>query len=151
MTYTGQGVNKRGVHPQDHTIVYTGDRPVQFENERERGLTRKPVRVQPAGPRHKLDNASRLNYAKLYTVEYNVKVWFIGKIHEDSQWQFTADYNQVHPPMRTRGLRPVESLEDTYGHTGGGTSSYSTQIPPTQYAPQYSNYQAQSYDTNQNP
>ncbi|KAH6676563.1 hypothetical protein B0J14DRAFT_356399 [Halenospora varia] len=29
-----------------------------------------------------LDSSSRINYAKLYTVEYNVKVWFIGKVSQ---------------------------------------------------------------------
>lgn len=29
-----------------------------------------------------LDSSSRIDYAKLYTVEYNVKVWFIGKVSQ---------------------------------------------------------------------
>ncbi len=74
LTYSGQGVNKRGVHADQHAIIYSAKRPVALRGEKEKGLTMRPVRVIPDTPRHKLDNASRLNYAKPYTVEYNVKV-----------------------------------------------------------------------------
>jgi hypothetical protein len=73
MTYTGQGVRKKGVHAQHHAIIYT-DKPVISRGEKEKGLTKKPIKVVPSSPRHNLDKFSRLNYAKTYTVEYNVKV-----------------------------------------------------------------------------
>lgn len=38
------------------------------------------IKVSPDNPRHKLDDASRLNYAKTYTVEYNVKVVSPGAV-----------------------------------------------------------------------
>ena len=73
MTYSGQGVKKRGVHASHHTIIYT-DKPIISKGEKEKGLTKKPIKIIPSSPRHKLDRYSRLNYAKTYTVEYNVKV-----------------------------------------------------------------------------
>jgi len=57
-----------------HTIIYTGSQPQWLPGEYELGLTKTPIKVEPVNPRHKLDIASRLNYAKPYTVEYNVKV-----------------------------------------------------------------------------
>lgn len=68
-----------------------------FKGEREKGLTRQPIRMEASSPRHKLDRASRLNYAKIYTVEHNVKVWFIGEVHQESCEHLVADYNEMHP------------------------------------------------------
>ncbi len=79
MTYEGQGCRKHGVHQEDHAIIYTS-RPVQFIGEER--MTKTPIRVRPYTSQHKLEAASRLNYAKVYTIEYNVKVWFIGEIRK---------------------------------------------------------------------
>jgi hypothetical protein len=40
-----------------------------------------------------------LNYAKIYTVEYNVKVSFVGQIHDDSTKYFIRDFNAMHQPL----------------------------------------------------
>jgi hypothetical protein len=74
LTYSGQGVNKRGARAEDHAIIYSGKKPVALRGEKEKGLSMRSIRVSPESPRHKLDDTSRLNYAKPYTVEYNVKV-----------------------------------------------------------------------------
>ena len=96
-----------------------------MKGEWEKGLTKKPIRIScPA--RHKLDELSRLNYAKTYTVEYNVKVWFIGKVHEDSQWILSTDYNRVHPLLQPRGVPPEEQNSTTVTHAQGG--SYNTAV-----------------------
>jgi hypothetical protein len=81
MTYGGQGCLKRGVHAEDHAIIYTSTYPEEFAGE---GMRKKPIKVKPYSPQHKLEPASRLNYAKVYTVEYNVKVWFIGEIRKQT-------------------------------------------------------------------
>ncbi|TVY71168.1 hypothetical protein LSUE1_G008387 [Lachnellula suecica] len=120
-TYCGQGTRKRGVHAEDHAIIYT-ERPTRFDGEREKGLTMEPIRVVPVSSRHKLDRASRLNYAKVYTVECNVKVWFIGRVHENSEDRLVADYNRVHPPMAAPGSYLPESSKDIFTHASGGTS-----------------------------
>ena len=67
-----------------------------------------------------------MNYAKTYTVEYNVKVWFIGKVHEDSQWILSTDYNRVHPLLQPRGVPPEEQNSTTVTHAQGG--SYNTAV-----------------------
>ena len=144
MTYSGQGVNKRGVHAADHTIIWT-EKPVRFSKEKEKGLQRKPIRVKPAGARHKLDDASRLNYAKLYTVEYNVKVWFVGKIHSDSEYQLTADYNLVHPPMASRGQPPTSAPEHVYEYAEGAAGSYQSQTSQSLYTAPVGGYTTSDY------
>ncbi|KAG4432907.1 hypothetical protein IFR05_011600 [Cadophora sp. M221] len=77
-TYSRQGVTKKGIIAEDHTIIYSEKKAIH---------------------RHKLDERSRLNYAKHYTVEYNVKVCLIGKVDKTSEWQLNADYNAMHPPL----------------------------------------------------
>ena len=74
MTYQGQGVLKKGVKAEHHAVIHSTEKVVIFKGEKERGMVKKSIRVNPYGIRHKLDQASRLNYAKQYTVEYNVKV-----------------------------------------------------------------------------
>jgi uncharacterized membrane protein YgcG len=125
MTYGGRGTAKPGVHPEDHAIIYTvPGRPLPTEGEAQ--LTRLPICVKPYTPEHKLTSASRLNYAKVYTVEYNVKVWFIGRIHPDSEWLLTAAYNDVHPPLMPRGSNPFGA--QSYPQAASGNSSqYQTQ------------------------
>ncbi|KAH7416798.1 hypothetical protein BKA64DRAFT_636196 [Cadophora sp. MPI-SDFR-AT-0126] len=132
-TYTRQGVTKKGVHAKHHTIAYSDKKPVYIRGEREKGLTKTPIRIS-CPTRHKLDERSRLNYAKTYTVEYNVKVWFIGKVHEDSEWTLSTDYNRVHPLLQPRGVPPEEQTNTAVPHAGGGsynTAVYQPQLQPT--------------------
>ncbi|KAH6668951.1 hypothetical protein B0J14DRAFT_657959 [Halenospora varia] len=118
-TYGGQGVNKYGVHGGDHAVIHTTDDPEYLPGEFEKGIMIKPIKVD-AGPRHPLDKASRLNYAKLYTVEYNVKVWFIGYISRNSEVVLAASYNEHHREM-------------VPGGTGGTNRSLSTPAPLASY------------------
>lgn len=56
--------------------------------------------MEPENSSHKLDPASRVNYAKVYTVEHNVKVQFIGTLTRNAQAQLSVDYNSQHPPIK---------------------------------------------------
>jgi hypothetical protein len=69
----------------------------------EETLQNKPIRMDPKTLRDQLDPLSRLNYAKIYTVEYNVKVSFIGKIHPKSVGDFCRAYNLKHQPLPEGG------------------------------------------------
>ena len=80
---------QRGVHPEHHAIIYTGKSPAMGKNEQ---ITTKSIQMEPNSKRHKLDPYSRINYAKLYTVEHNVKVQFIGKIAERHEQRIVTDY-----------------------------------------------------------
>jgi hypothetical protein len=61
---------------------------VTFEGE---GLTKKGIRVEMNTPRDKLDVTSRMNYAKVYTIEYNVKVHFIGRVDPNHKHRILGD------------------------------------------------------------
>jgi hypothetical protein len=40
------------------------------------------IRVVPKSRTDKMDELSRVNFAKIYTVEHNVKVYDFGDVHE---------------------------------------------------------------------
>jgi hypothetical protein len=94
-------------------VIYSGEK-IEYKGE---NLTKKAIRVKMFTPREKLDEASRINYAKVYTIEYNVKVFFIGEVDQAHRHQVLADY---------RNTQSV-SMQDTpyvdQGSTGYETST----------------------------
>jgi hypothetical protein len=42
-------------------------------------------------PKDKLDPTSHINYAKLYTIEYNLKVHFIGRVDPSHKHRILGD------------------------------------------------------------
>lgn len=132
MTYGGQATTKSGVHAHEHAIIHTTREPYYVPDEQP--LNKVSIRVRPANPQHKLERASRLNYAKVYTVEFNVKVWFIGQVHEESEWYLTAAYNEVHPPLPSRGIHPplnTTASGSVPGYAVTYSSNPSSSIPLT--------------------
>ena len=84
----------------------------------------------PDNPREKLDPASRMNYAKIYTVEHNVKVYFIGRIAPKYEQQVVIDYNRIHEPLADRPTY-TENSEETFAYAQGGTSWPQSNYEPT--------------------
>ncbi|KAI2471289.1 hypothetical protein F4781DRAFT_387965 [Annulohypoxylon bovei var. microspora] len=84
LTYERRGCTKSGVNPKTHGIVYsvlgnTGERgPRLLKGEPELGFP--PIKVDGYKDDEPLPKESRVNYAKLITIEHNVKVFFIGFI-----------------------------------------------------------------------
>ena len=111
MTYGGQGTLKKGVHAESHAVVYTSKTPVMKPGEK---ITKKSIRMDPFSPRDKLDATSRINYAKLYTVEHNVKVHFVGKVVEKHEQRVVTDYNGTHSPLTYRPYVPVNEEDSMY-------------------------------------
>jgi hypothetical protein len=113
LTYGGQGTLKHGVHAEDHALIYTlepGQKKPPPLLQYESPLSKRPIRVEPISQAHKLDPASRLNYAKLYTVEHNVKVFFVGRVAKHYEQQVVTDYNATHRPLphRPYSIDPTE-------------------------------------------
>lgn len=94
LTYGNQGTAKSGVKAEYHAIIYTSYKPPK-ELDREPKLLKRPVRAVTEQKSERLRPESRVNYSKIYTVEHNVKVVFIGKIHKDSEATFFADFQRV--------------------------------------------------------
>lgn len=127
-TYSRRGVTKYGLNAADHAVVYSGPSPVYFREEKAKGLTKKPIRMIPKSPRHELTDNFRINYSEPYTVDYNVKVWFVGNIDSESMWDMMSDLNiskvnTIHshpgssPPLGTDepsppcGKREIDNVE----------------------------------------
>jgi hypothetical protein len=73
---------KRGVKPAKHGIIYqAGKTPRMLPGEPELGF--EPVRALLSDRTAQLVKESRVNYAKLTTVEHSVPVYFIGAVHPD--------------------------------------------------------------------
>jgi len=82
LTYQHQGPSKAGINREDHAYIYMVDQPPKrFKNN----LVNEPVVIKGKSPRDKLDADSCINYAKIYTVEHNVKVFFIGQLAQTSE------------------------------------------------------------------
>ena len=104
LTYGQRGTLKAGVHSEDHAIVYTShDPPPLLETEQ---ISNKfaSIRIIPQSPRDKLEATSRVNYTKLYTIEYNVKVQVAGQIDEDHKERFLNSVRLAHPSLFSRTI-----------------------------------------------
>lgn len=78
-TYGKKGCTKSGAKPSQHGIVHDmRSRPHLLSHEPELGYS--PVRLEITDPSEKISRESRVNYAKLTTVEHNVKVLFVGRV-----------------------------------------------------------------------
>ncbi|KAI0098742.1 P-loop containing nucleoside triphosphate hydrolase protein [Nemania sp. FL0031] len=77
-TYDGQATTRPGLNADDHTaLVLKGCRPRLVEGE---SLTREPLEMILENKSLDFEETSRVNFSKLYTVEYNVKVMKVGRI-----------------------------------------------------------------------
>lgn len=97
MTYGGKATTKPGVHAEHHAIIFTGkddDVPPLHYNEEQ--LPNPPIRMDAKIAKEKLDPMSRINYAKPYTVEHNVKVLFIGSVNKKYMKRLENGYNSIH-------------------------------------------------------
>ncbi|KAE9367984.1 hypothetical protein N431DRAFT_384049 [Stipitochalara longipes BDJ] len=132
LTYGHQGVLKYGVHPEDHAVVYSSktEGPYYHEGEKEL-LTKKPIRLDIKDPSEKLDPQSRLNYAKTYTVEHNVKVFFIGWIARNYEHEVATCFNDTNPPVQpsSKGHWAEQPDETLFSHTQGQQPTYPTSMP----------------------
>jgi hypothetical protein len=138
LTYGYQGVLKPGVHPEDHAVVYSSRRGGPYLLEREEGLMKKsPIRIEMTSPREKLDQLSRLNYAKVYTVEHNVKVVFIGRVAKECENVLIVAYNEAHPPLDPGPSYRQGSFEDlnSFAEQDDPRGSFAATSTTTPYGP----------------
>ena len=81
------GVTKAGLSENDrraHAIIYMIDTRPSCLPEEEQYLTKVPIAIEKASIDQKLNPMSRLNFKKIYTIEYNVKVMNVGKVTDKS-------------------------------------------------------------------
>jgi hypothetical protein len=134
LTYGGQGTLKHGIHPEDHAQIFTLRKgakkaPPLLPGEQ---LSKRAIRVEPISPSHKLHPLSRINYAKLYTVEHNIKVYFIGRVAKRYEQLVITDYNNTHRPLPDRSYPSLEQ-EEAY-LVEGGEDFKSSYLEPYDYS-----------------
>ncbi|KAK5170648.1 uncharacterized protein LTR77_005237 [Saxophila tyrrhenica] len=101
-SYGGKGVAKRGVKKSDHTIIHCGKKaPLPAADElpnpalREAGMQPDPIRVDPDLSDKKLDEKSRVDFAKPSVIHHNVKVKSFGMVNRASLRHLHAQYRNV--------------------------------------------------------
>ncbi|KAF7901326.1 hypothetical protein EAF00_003547 [Botryotinia globosa] len=123
MSYEGRATSKSGVHPEEHAIIYTTPEPKLVNNEDGSKMKFDPVKMIPDSSRHALDRASRINYAKIYTVEYNVKVWFIGHVDQACEYTVKKSYNDANQPLPLSSQPSIPTAYSTNNPTYDNSSS----------------------------
>ncbi|KAH7081325.1 hypothetical protein BKA63DRAFT_503599 [Paraphoma chrysanthemicola] len=89
-TYKGRGTTKPGIIASDHGVIHSSiEAPNLIAGE---NITKYSIRVQPTS-NESLDPASRVNYAKAYAVEHNVKVLDIGMVVEGHRYLIESYFN----------------------------------------------------------
>ena len=61
-------------------------------------IVKSPIAVNPARPDQKLHPKSRINFDKMYSVEYNVKVMDVGKVADESLPNLSLYFHNTHFP-----------------------------------------------------
>lgn len=119
-TYSNRGTAKDLLDQSDHSIIYTSDEPPSKLPE-EKKLTKDPIRVVPVDG-HPLEAASRVNFAKAFPVEHNVKVLEVGTVSTHHLRKFLGYWeNETKKGFPSeRSERKSESSKKQRGTPGQG-------------------------------
>ncbi|KAF2234651.1 purine and uridine phosphorylase [Viridothelium virens] len=88
-TYGSQGTSKIGARASDHAVVIPAGKPVVLHPE-EKELKKDPIQIIVEDSRVELDHTARLDFSRVYTVEYNLPVRNIGRIHPKDLSKFES-------------------------------------------------------------
>ncbi|KAK3712227.1 hypothetical protein LTR37_009089 [Vermiconidia calcicola] len=115
VTYSGQGVAKQSLKKDEHTVVYTGKKvpsptPQEMPKRGEAGMLPQAVRVDPDDLAEKLDDMSRIHFAKVYTIEHNVKVKSFGRVNRNSMQPLLYQFRTVWE-RTAKGGRPIDTKQ----------------------------------------
>ncbi len=138
-TYSGQATLKENLpDPQQHAIIYTSSRPPhelcindEYGGTVQEELSKDPIRVirELNDVDGDLGELSRINYAKIYTVEKYVRVLNIGRVHQDSMESLLASCFFARPvdepPQGPRKSKHDKSSKDREGKEDKGQGSKS--------------------------
>lgn len=85
-------------------MIYSSRQPPPYlPGEKERGIIHPKIRMAAVSG-ELLDDESRVNYAKKYTIEHNFLVSFIGRIHKESVDDFWYSFNYVNQDLLSQSL-----------------------------------------------
>lgn len=93
-TYQGQATTKPGVSVHEHAAVVQEGHTATLHPDGET-LTKPPISIKLENPKiHEVDPMSRVNFGKVYTVEYNVKVCNIGRLVPESIYRMDRYFSE---------------------------------------------------------
>ena len=76
---------------EEHAIAYTTEKPPRKLPEETR-LNKDPIKIDIVNISEKLNDMSRINFAKVYPVEHNVKVCEVGRVAKADFRKFCQYY-----------------------------------------------------------
>lgn len=130
MTYHGQGVGK-GVVKHKHAIVHTyKTAPREKRNERPNASEkpmRTPIRIRTDETGDVLDEMSRIDYSRVYTIEKNVKARAFGWVHEDSRKNLDYDFLNALMSEEAYQAWEAEMIERALANSRGATRARTDQ------------------------
>ena len=112
----GGTAGNKTIMQSEHSIIYTGNTAPEKLPE-EKKLYKDPIRVIPVDMSQNLDPLSRINYAKPYPVEHNVKVCEVGTIAPPDRrkmvgyYQNESGYETEREPRREPRRKPRRDSE----------------------------------------
>jgi hypothetical protein len=83
-TYSGQATTKHGIAASEHAAVLPVGSTFQPHPDGESQLLKEALFVKVESPEVTIDSASRINFGKLYTIEYNIRIRTIGRVVGES-------------------------------------------------------------------
>ncbi|OTA97449.1 hypothetical protein M434DRAFT_275372 [Hypoxylon sp. CO27-5] len=103
-TYGREGCRKNGLNPKTHGIIYCSSLrlrpPTLLEGEPELGFA--PIQMVGYKEEDLLPKESRVDYAKLVTIEHNAKVSFIGVVAREDFDAFIRAANECWEQRRSK-------------------------------------------------
>lgn len=126
-------MGKRGVRKSDHAIVHSSryppvPKPSEAPARGEEGLLPQAIRIDVDEREDKLDDLSRIDFGKVYTIEHNVKVKSLGKVNRDSVAALANQFQLVwgrtiNPPRPSKSKRSSSGALEPLPEMSEGFSS----------------------------
>ena len=91
----------------EHAVIYTGSE-IPKELPGETRIFKEAIKVIPVDEEQAFDPRSRINFARTFPVEYNVKVMEVGKVAESDMRRFIGYYKNE----AEKDLTPVLKIVD---------------------------------------
>ncbi|KAG4429881.1 hypothetical protein IFR05_014638 [Cadophora sp. M221] len=111
-TYGGQGALKSDVRSQDHAVVYSSreaePKPLPYEN-----ITTSGFAVVLEEPGETIAPMSRIDFGKIYTVEHNLKILRVGRVHPGHLPRLEEVFIEalIGPRVKSQGPESEQELE----------------------------------------
>lgn len=125
-SYAQAGAKKPGIQLNDHGFIYSRQVPTTVE-----GMIPLPLKVNISKGAAHLQDPSLVNYAKVYTVETNVKVKDVGDLDKDSRAILRHYFHQVFLDVEgSSNNRPdLTPRAAVLTGVGGATEKFSLPLP----------------------